>query len=42
MVIEEEVLPALPSVKALARSFIEKQASAEELPINRPKVSNLN
>lgn len=42
-VIEEDVLPALPSVKALARSFINLQTASDEsltlTPINRPKVS---
>lgn len=40
MVIEEEVLPTLPSVKALARSFIEKSIPTDEGPLNKPKVSN--
>lgn len=38
MVIEEEVLPVLPSVKSLAKSFLDMKATSDEAPINRPKV----
>lgn len=38
-VIEEDVISSLPSVKALAKNFIEPSTETPRPPIQRPKVS---
>lgn len=38
LVIEDDVLPVLPSVKKLASAFASKQADTDLAPIQRPKV----
>lgn len=41
-VIEEDVISSLPSVKALAKNFIESSADTTKQPIQRPKVSSFS